>query len=165
MISRRDSLKPVSATVAAANAIHPWLSWAADSPATTVPGKYGTQPHDSECHGSPIIVQQRLSKPAWTKEIDKMIRWGALVDPADHDAFVDHLSANFPPDKSAYVAAKTAPQKASMELASHFQHCAIRCVEFFAGSLRAEKDLGLCQAVVGNLECSRAIGLQIGQAM
>jgi hypothetical protein len=65
----------------------------------------------SECHGARIIVQQRLSKPAWTKEVDKMIRWGALVDPADHDAFVDYLRANFPADKSAYVATKTAPQK------------------------------------------------------
>jgi DMSO/TMAO reductase YedYZ molybdopterin-dependent catalytic subunit len=41
MISRRDFLKSVSATVAAANAIHSWFSWAADSPATTVPGKDG----------------------------------------------------------------------------------------------------------------------------
>ena len=65
----------------------------------------------AECHESRIIVQQRLSKPAWTKEVDKMIRWGALVDPADHDAFVDYLSANFPADKTPYVAPRTAPQK------------------------------------------------------
>jgi hypothetical protein len=52
-----------------------------------------------ECHDASIIVQQRLSKPAWTREVDKMIKWGALVDPADRDAFIDYLSTNFPPDK------------------------------------------------------------------
>jgi len=65
----------------------------------------------AECHESRIIVQQRLSKPAWTKEVDKMIRWGALVDPADRDALVDYLSANFPADKTAYVAPRTTSQK------------------------------------------------------
>jgi hypothetical protein len=53
----------------------------------------------TECHESRIILQQRLSKAAWTKEVDKMIKWGAVVDPADRNAFIDYLSANFPPDK------------------------------------------------------------------
>ena len=52
-----------------------------------------------ECHESRIIVQQRLSKAAWTREVDKMIKWGAVVDPVDRDAFIDYLSTNFPPDK------------------------------------------------------------------
>jgi hypothetical protein len=54
----------------------------------------------TECHESRIILQQRLSKPAWTKEVDKMIKWGAVVDPADRDGFIDYLSLNFPPDKA-----------------------------------------------------------------
>jgi hypothetical protein len=58
----------------------------------------------TECHEARIIVQQRLSKAAWTKEVDKMIKWGALVDPQDRDALIDYLSANFPADKPAYVA-------------------------------------------------------------
>ena len=64
-----------------------------------------------ECHESRIIVQQRLSKGAWTKEVDKMIKWGAAVDPTDHDAFVDYLSANFPPDKPAEPMSRVAPPK------------------------------------------------------
>jgi hypothetical protein len=64
-----------------------------------------------ECHESRIILQQRLSKPAWAKEVDKMVKWGALVDPADQDSFVDYLSANFPADKPAEPAARTAAQK------------------------------------------------------
>jgi hypothetical protein len=52
-----------------------------------------------ECHDASIIIQQRLSKAAWAQEVDKMIKWGALVDPADRDSFIDYLSTNFPPDK------------------------------------------------------------------
>jgi hypothetical protein len=58
----------------------------------------------TECHEARIILQQRLSKAAWTKEVDKMTKWGALVDPADRDGFIDYLSSNFPPDKAPYQA-------------------------------------------------------------
>ena len=61
----------------------------------------------TECHESRIIMQQRLTKGAWTKEVDKMIKWGALVDPQDRDALIDYLSTNFGVDKPAYVADRT----------------------------------------------------------
>lgn len=61
----------------------------------------------TECHDGRIILQQRLSKAAWAKEVDKMIKWGALVEAADRDGFVEYLSINFPPDKPAYVAERT----------------------------------------------------------
>ena len=64
-----------------------------------------------ECHDSGIIVQQRLGKAAWTKEVDKMIKWGAVVDPGDRDAFIEYLSANFPGDKEPYVAPRTVGAK------------------------------------------------------
>ncbi len=64
-----------------------------------------------ECHDSGIIVQQRLGKAAWTKEVDKMIKWGAVIDPGDRDAFIDFLNENFPPDKEPYVAPRTARAK------------------------------------------------------
>lgn len=57
----------------------------------------------TECHESRIILQQRLNKGAWAKEVDKMIKWGAVVDPADRDAFIDYLSINFPPDKPGEI--------------------------------------------------------------
>jgi hypothetical protein len=61
------------------------------------------------CHEARIIVQQRLSKPAWTREVDKMIKWGAEVDPKDRDAMIDYFSTNFGPDQPAYTAPRTAP--------------------------------------------------------
>jgi hypothetical protein len=64
-----------------------------------------------ECHEARIILQQRLSKASWTKEVDKMTKWGAVVDPADRDAVIDYLSTNFSPDKPAYEPQRTAPEK------------------------------------------------------
>ena len=63
------------------------------------------------CHDSGIIVQQRLGKAAWTKEVDKMTKWGAVVDAGDRDAFIEYLSANFPEDKDPYVAPRTVGAK------------------------------------------------------
>jgi len=59
-----------------------------------------------ECHESRIILQQRLSKAAWTKEVDKMIKWGAVVDPKDRDALIEYLSTNFSEDKAAEAASR-----------------------------------------------------------
>lgn len=52
-----------------------------------------------ECHDAGIIVQQRLDRRTWGKEVDKMIRWGATVQPQDRDAFVDYFAINFGTDK------------------------------------------------------------------
>src|SRR6266849_3582277 len=64
-----------------------------------------------ECHEARIILQQRLSKAAWTKEVDKMVKWGAVVDAADRDALIDYLSTNFSPDKPPYEPQRTSPDK------------------------------------------------------
>jgi hypothetical protein len=68
-----------------------------------------------ECHEARIILQQRLSKGAWTKEVDKMVKWGAVVDANDHDALVDYLSANFSPDQPAYEPPRTAADRSTSE--------------------------------------------------
>jgi len=66
-----------------------------------------------ECHEARIILQQRLSKAAWTKEVDKMIKWGAVVDANDHDALIDYLGTNFNPDQPAYEPPRTSVEKPS----------------------------------------------------
>jgi len=68
-----------------------------------------------ECHEARIILQQRLSKGAWAKEVDKMVKWGAVVDTNDHDALVDYLSTNFSPDQPAYEPPRTAADKNTSE--------------------------------------------------
>ena len=81
----------------------------ADLPAGTMQAKATTA--CTECHDGRIILQQRLSKIAWTREVDKMIKWGALVDPADRDPLIDYLSTSFSPDKPAYEPQRTAGAK------------------------------------------------------
>lgn len=64
----------------------------------------------TECHEARIIVQQRLSKSAWTKEVDKMTKWGALVDAIDRDALIDYLSTNFGVDQPPYNPPRTSTE-------------------------------------------------------
>jgi hypothetical protein len=41
--------------------------------------------------------------------VDKMIRWGAVVDPSDRDALIDYFAKNFGPDKPRFVAPRGRP--------------------------------------------------------
>jgi hypothetical protein len=67
-----------------------------------------------ECHEARIIVQQRLSKAVWTKEVDKMVKWGAVVDANDRDGLIDYLSGNFGPGQPAYSAPRSAQEKTTV---------------------------------------------------
>lgn len=48
------------------------------------------------CHGADLTGQQRLSPTGWTREVEKMMRWGASVTEAEKAALVDYLSATYP---------------------------------------------------------------------
>ena len=47
------------------------------------------------CHSADMLVQQRLTEKQWTAEVDKMIRWGAVMKESDKPAVVAYLSRNF----------------------------------------------------------------------
>ena len=64
----------------------------------------------TECHEARIVQQQRLSKAAWAKEVDKMVKWGALVDANDRDALIDYLSTNFSPEEPPYNPPRTSSE-------------------------------------------------------
>jgi hypothetical protein len=81
----------------------------ADLPAGSMQAKATTA--CLECHEARIILQQRLSKAAWTKEVDKMTKWGAIVEPGDRDALIDYLSSNFDPNKPTFEAQRTSAGK------------------------------------------------------
>jgi hypothetical protein len=56
------------------------------------------------CHSAAVIVQQRLSADAWAAELDKMVRWGAVVDAFERPRVLDYLAAHFtdsPPSRAA----------------------------------------------------------------
>ena len=49
------------------------------------------------CHDDDIVSVQRLSKAAWTREIEKMMRWGASINDAEKASLIDYLASNFGP--------------------------------------------------------------------
>ena len=49
------------------------------------------------CHSADMLVQQRLTEKQWTAEVDKMVRWGALMKESDKPAVVAYLARNFGP--------------------------------------------------------------------
>ena len=53
------------------------------------------------CHSSDLITQQRLDRSMWTKEVDKMIKWGAPVRPEERKFLLDYLSTSYGPLSSA----------------------------------------------------------------
>ena len=60
------------------------------------------------CHEADIIVSQRLSVAAWTRSVDKMVRWGAAITPAEREVLHPYLAANFGPKPVAAHAADEA---------------------------------------------------------
>lgn len=111
MFKPRIAYTVLVATLLSVYSLPPLWAQSPELPAGPMQAKVSTACLD--CHESRIILQQRLSKAAWTKEVDKMIKWGALVQAADRDSFIDYLSTNFPPDKAPEpaVRASTGKQK------------------------------------------------------
>jgi cytochrome c5 len=69
------------------------------------------------CHESDLIVSQRLSKAGWTRELDKMIRWGAIVKDSDKEPMIEYLTRHFGqrPLKAPTVQTPAAPDVSSVE--------------------------------------------------
>lgn len=59
-------------------------------------GAEAVSKHCTACHGPSLIAQQRLDRAGWTRELDKMIRWGARVPDAERPTLIDFLVATFP---------------------------------------------------------------------
>jgi cytochrome c2 len=53
------------------------------------------------CHEADLIVSQRLSRQGWTREVEKMIRWGASVSDAEKEVLIDYFAAHFKPRSAA----------------------------------------------------------------
>ncbi|HLW51843.1 MAG TPA: hypothetical protein VKW06_03280 [Candidatus Angelobacter sp.] len=79
------------------NRQEPATTTAADLPAGPMQEKARTA--CTVCHDAQIITQQRLSKDAWTKEVDKMVRWGTQLDAGDREPLIEYLSTSFSPEK------------------------------------------------------------------
>ena len=74
---------------------HPFLPPKSPGPLPDGEGKDVVDQSCLSCHGGEPISQQRLSRPQWTAEVDKMIRWGAEVTADQKTRLVDYLAKNF----------------------------------------------------------------------
>ena len=77
------------------------MAFAADQ-ATIDRGRKEEQRTCLPCHSLRLIHSQRLSRAAWTKELDKMAGWGTKYQ--DRDALLEYLVATYGDDKPAIPA-------------------------------------------------------------
>lgn len=61
------------------------------------PGREAVTARCVTCHEADLIIQQRLTRAGWGRELDKMIRWGAVVEQNEREPMLDYLSAHFTP--------------------------------------------------------------------
>jgi hypothetical protein len=68
-------------------------------------GRKQEQASCTPCHSLRLVDSQRLSAPAWAKEVDKMIGWGAIV--GDRKALIEYLSTNYSDLKPVPIPARS----------------------------------------------------------
>jgi hypothetical protein len=66
------------------------------------------------CHGPGLIAQQRLNVAGWTREVNKMIGWGAAVSDEDKDALIAYLARTFNNDRPRPASSKAMPEGPGM---------------------------------------------------
>jgi hypothetical protein len=67
------------------------------------------------CHGPSLIAQQRLDRAGWTREVDKMIGWGARVA-EDKDAFINYFTTMFNSSRPRPNTSKVLPEGAAKDV-------------------------------------------------
>ena len=68
------------------------------------------------CHGMSLIAQQRLDADGWTREVDKMMRWGARVREDQKDALINYLTRTFRSSRPAGNTSQYIPEGNGVEL-------------------------------------------------
>ena len=53
------------------------------------------------CHGADLVVQQRLPPDGWSRELDKMVAWGAVLTEAERLVLLNYLATHFAQTQSA----------------------------------------------------------------
>jgi cytochrome c5 len=69
------------------------------------------------CHEADLITQQELSRAGWIRSVDKMVRWGAVVESDERDLMLGYLSAHFAPTPVASHLVATAQHEGTYKRA------------------------------------------------
>ena len=78
------------------------------------------------CHESDIISSQKLSLTGWTRSVDKMVRWGAVITPEEREVLQPYLAQHFAPRLAASHAAAGATNEAG---AATYKRVCLTCHE------------------------------------
>jgi hypothetical protein len=78
----------------------------------------------ASCHGSSLIAQQRLDRNGWSREIEKMIGWGAQLPDAEKDPFISYLAASFNSSRPRPDSGKIVPKGKGSDV---FQTSCLNC--------------------------------------
>ena len=55
--------------------------------------------HCALCHGLELVADQRLSRADWARVVDRMIEFGARMEPEDRRDVLDYLTTVFGPER------------------------------------------------------------------
>ena len=75
------------------------------------------------CHGTALIVQQRLSREGWSRELDKMIGWGAVVASGEQSRLLDYLTSHFGANSSRSTASAEEEGEGAALMKTRCQTC------------------------------------------
>lgn len=54
------------------------------------------------CHQAELIVAQRLTPAQWSKEVHKMVKWGAPLTPDEEKVLASYLAKHYAPARAPY---------------------------------------------------------------
>lgn len=63
------------------------------------PGREEVEAACYACHSADLLVQQRLTEKQWTATVEKMMRWGAVVEESKKGVVIAYLAKHFGPGK------------------------------------------------------------------
>ncbi len=75
------------------------------------------------CHEADLIVQQRLSRAGWVREVEKMMRWGASVKDDEKEILADYFAARFTPRPATVVASATTEERGKQIFENQCLNC------------------------------------------
>lgn len=99
-MSKRNSTLLKLALVAMIFAAGVSLNWQSSFASQDLPPGKGVELANAKCvtcHEADLIMAQRLSKQGWTREVEKMVRWGASVTDAEKEPLVEYLVSTYGP--------------------------------------------------------------------
>lgn len=69
------------------------------------------------CHLEDMLAQQRLTQAQWKKVVDKMVKWGALVEPSEVEPLAAYLANIYGLDAGPFEPSTLEASRAAEEIA------------------------------------------------